>query len=310
MRRGRTIACVSHSDSARSRAVGSSPTSITPFRTTDIATLPGADRFRGVAFKWLDPPPCRLPERRIGVAMSPEADALEFAKLAEALQAAPPPTETAQEIVEYVRGQLDANHAGLTLILPRRRLKTVAATDELVEHADRLQYELDEGPCRDSSWHRETLLASDLGTDQRWPQWAAKVSGLGVASVLAVELTNVEDRRIGSINVYWTHRRDFTPDDVAFANIFARHAALALSMSMNEAGLNTALDTRKLIGQAQGLLMERYHLDEARAFEVLRRYSQDHNVKLRRVAEHLIETRRLPSSGRIANDPLGTEATG
>jgi GAF domain-containing protein len=242
--------------------------------------------------------------------MSPEADALEFAKLAEALQAAPTPTETAQEIVEYVRGQLDANHAGLTLILPRRRLKTVAATDELVEHADRLQYELDEGPCRDSSWHRETLLASDLGTDQRWPQWAAKVSGLGVASVLAVELTTVEDRRIGSINVYWTRRRDFTPDDVAFANIFARHAALALSMSMNEAGLNTALDTRKLIGQAQGLLMERYHLDEARAFEVLRRYSQDHNVKLRRVAEHLIETRRLPSSGRIANDPLGTEATG
>ena len=63
---------------------------------------------------------------------------------------------------------------------------------------------------------------------------------------------------------------------------------------MNEAGLNTALDTRKLIGQAQGILMERYHLDEARAFEVLRRYSQDHNVKLRQVAEDLIANRRLP----------------
>jgi GAF domain-containing protein len=242
--------------------------------------------------------------------MNPESDALEFAKLAEALQAAPTPAATAQEIVEFVREQLDANHAGLTLIRARRRLETVAATDELVEHADRLQYELDEGPCRDSSWHRETLLSSDLATDRRWPEWATKVCGLGVASVLAVELTTVEDRRIGSINVYWTHRRDFSADDVAFANIFARHAALALSMSMNEAGLNTALDTRKLIGQAQGILMERYHLDEARAFEVLRRYSQDHNVKLRRVAEHLIATRRLPLTERIANDPLGTESTG
>jgi hypothetical protein len=58
---------------------------------------------------------------------------------------------TAQEIAEYVRGQLDANHAGLTLIRSRRRLKPVAATDELAEHADRLQYELEEGPCRDSS---------------------------------------------------------------------------------------------------------------------------------------------------------------
>jgi GAF domain-containing protein len=242
--------------------------------------------------------------------MTDEPDALEFARLAEALQAAPTPMETAEEIVEYVREQLDANHAGLTLIRSGRRLETVAATDELVERADRLQYELDEGPCRDSSWHRQTLLSSDLARDGRWPQWAAKVSGLGVASVLAVELTNVDDRRIGSINVYWTRRREFTADDVGFANIFARHAALALAGSMNEAGLNTALDTRKLIGQAQGILMERYDLDEARAFEVLRRYSQDHNVKLRRVAEHLIATRRLPSSGRIAGQPRGTDSPG
>ena len=229
--------------------------------------------------------------------MSPEFDALEFAKLAESLEAAPTPAETAEEIVEYVREQLDANRAGITLIRSRRRLETVAATDELVERADRLQYELDEGPCRDSSWHRETLLSSDLATDKRWPQWAAKVAGLGVASVLAVELTSVEDKRMGAINVYWIQRREFTSDDVAFANIFARHAALALAGSMNEAQLNTALDTRGLIGQAQGILMERYDLDEARAFEVLRRYSQDHNVKLRQVAEHLIATRRLPSAG-------------
>jgi GAF domain-containing protein len=242
--------------------------------------------------------------------MTPEFDALEFAKLAETLQAAPTPAATAQEIVEYVREQLDADHAGLTLIRSRRRLETVAATDELVERADRLQYELGEGPCRDSSWHRETLLSTDLASDQRWPQWATKVCGLGVASVLAVELNTVDDRRIGSINVYWTRRRAFTADDAAFANIFARHATLALAGSMSEAGLNTALDTRKLIGQAQGILMERYDLDEARAFEVLRRYSQDHNVKLRRVAEHLIATRRLPSTGRIANDSLGTESSG
>ena len=226
--------------------------------------------------------------------MSLDFDPLEFAKLAESLQAAPTPTATAQEIVEYVCGQLDADHGGILLIRSRGRLETVAASDDVVEESDRLQDELDEGPCRDSSWHRETLLSSDLAADPRWPQWAAKVADLGIASVLAVELTSVEDRRIGAINLYWTQRRDFTADDIAFANIFARHAALALAQSMNEAGLNTALDTRKLIGQAQGILMERYHLDEARAFEVLRRYSQDHNVKLKEVAEHLIATRRLP----------------
>jgi GAF domain-containing protein len=240
----------------------------------------------------------------------PEPDAFEFARLAEELQAAPTPAATADEIISYVLSELDANHAGITLIRSGRRLETVAGTDPLVERADRLQYELDEGPCRDSSWHSQTLFARDLASDPRWPRWAPKVSALGVSSVLAAELTTVEDRRIGAINVYWTQPRELTADDAAYANLFARHAALALATAFNEAGLNVALDSRKLIGQAQGMLMERYDLDQARAFEVLRRYSQDHNMKLRQVAEHLITTRRLPKSGGITNSPEGTDTPG
>jgi GAF domain-containing protein len=154
---------------------------------------------------------------------------------------------------------------------------------------------LGEGPCYDSSWPGQTLTVSDLAEDERWPTWAAEAGALGVASLLASALTTREGRRIGCIIAYWTHHRCFTPDDIAFMAIFARHAALALTKSWTEAGLNTALDTRKLIGQAQGLLMERYDLDEARAFEVPRRYSQHHNIKLRDVAAHLIETRQLPT---------------
>jgi GAF domain-containing protein len=242
-------------------------------------------------------------------AVVPPSDALEFARLAESLQSAPTPAETADGIVEYVRKQLDAIHAGITLIRGRK-LETVAATGDLVRLADAYQYELDEGPCRDSSWHRQTLMIRDLAADGRWPQWTSAVTALGVASVLAAELTGDGGRRIGSINVYWTRPRDFTADDVAFTNIFARHAAIALSQSLTEAGLNTALDTRKLIGQAQGILMERYQLDEARAFEVLRRFSQDRNIKLRRVAEDLVTTRKLPSAERVAENSMRLDAAG
>jgi len=227
--------------------------------------------------------------------MTRDVDAMEFARIAQALQAAPTPTRTAEQIVDYVRDQLDADDAGITLIRTRGRLGTVAATNSLVEQADALHYELDEGPHRDDSWHGQALVMDDLPTDRRWPRWAAKVAALGVSSVLAVELTTVDNARIGSINVYWTKPRTVTADDVAFVNILARHAALALSSAMNEASLNVAMDTRKLIGQAQGILMERFGLDEARAFEVLRRYSQDHNLKLRRVAEYLVSTRKLPT---------------
>jgi len=223
-------------------------------------------------------------------------DALEFAKLAERLQAAPTPTATAEDIVGYVRDQLDADHASITLIRRGGRLDTIAPTGPLAVELDRLQYSLHEGPCYDSAWHSQTLTSTDLADDNRWPRWAGKVVAVGVSSILAVELNSVEDRRIGAINTYWARPRKFTTDDIAFANIFARHAALALAESMEEAGLNVALDTRKLIGQAQGILMERYALDEARAFEVLRRYSQHHNLKLRDVAAQLTASRTLPSS--------------
>jgi GAF domain-containing protein len=222
-------------------------------------------------------------------------DALDFAEIAATLQSAPTPTETAEDIVRYVRAQLDADQAAISVIRSRSRLETVAPTNQLVDELDRRQAELGEGPCYDDKWMSETLTVSDIAEDERWPAWAAIASMLGVASLLASALTTVEGRRIGCITAYWTRRRSFTRDDTAFMAIFARHAAMALTRSWNEDGLHTALDTRKLIGQAQGLLMERHNLDEARAFEVLRRYSQDHNIKLRDVAAHLIATRQLPT---------------
>jgi AmiR/NasT family two-component response regulator len=85
---------------------------------------------------------------------------------------------------------------------------------------------------------------------------------------------------------------------VAFVSIFARDAAIALAESLRETGLYMGMDGRKLIGQAQGLLMERHGLDATEAFEVLRRYSQDHNIKLRYVAEQLLAARQLPAPDR------------
>jgi GAF domain-containing protein len=111
----------------------------------------------------------------------------------------------------------------------------------------------------------------DLAADRRWPRWAAKVTALGIASVLAAELRGHDARRIGSITVYWSRRQAFTEDDIAVVNTFARHAALALAQTWNDDGLNLALDGRKPLRQAQGTPIERDGLDQSRANEVLRR---------------------------------------
>jgi hypothetical protein len=87
----------------------------------------------------------------------------------------------------------------------------------------------------------------------------------------------------------------FDASDDAVAHILARHASIAVAHARKEASLMQAVDARKLIGQAQGILMERFRVDAEGAFAILRRYSQDNNRKLRDVAVELIHTRKLPN---------------
>ena len=133
----------------------------------------------------------------------------------------------------------------------------------------------------------------DAKLDPRWPRWSELVSDLGIHSVLHLPLM-VGDRIGGVLSVYSTTPAAFTDDDEAVAHILARHAAVAVASAREEENLAHAVDARKLIGQAMGILMERFDLDEDRAFEVLKRYSQDGNIKLREVAQQLVDTRKLP----------------
>ncbi len=224
--------------------------------------------------------------------------ARELARLAERMHEAPDPEHTAGQVVDYAREQLSADHAGITLIRRGGRLETVAPTDEVVVRADELQYELGEGPCHDSAWECQTLVSQDLGEDPRWPRWGPMAVSIGIRSALGVELmSKAGDRRLGAVNLYWERTHVFTSDEISVAHLIARHAALALAASFTVEELRVGMDGRKRIGQAQGILMERHGLDEEQAFAVLRRYSQDQNIKLRDLAEQLVRTGQLPVGG-------------
>ncbi len=225
-------------------------------------------------------------------------DAEAFARLAEELHAAGDVQETVEHVTTMALDVLGADLASITMIHRGQRLETVAPTDPVAEDLDQLQYDLREGPCYDSSWRGETLLSRDLLRDERWPQWARKAAAEGICSMLAVELATAEDR-VGALNLYFTTPRDFDRDDIDFAHIFGRHASIAVSYKSENAGLLVALDSRKLIGQAQGILMERYDMSESQAFNVLTRYSQNNNIKLRDVAEQLRATRQLPQRNQL-----------
>lgn len=123
--------------------------------------------------------------------------------------------------------------------------------------------------------------------------------GFGIRSVRDVPLAT----GVGTVRVLGLYSRApnaFGRDGEAIADILAWHASVALAAARHDETMARAVDARKLVGQAQSILMERLDIDADAAVAVLRRYSQDTNTKLGDVAQQLIETRNLPDSARPA----------
>lgn len=201
--------------------------------------------------------------------------------------------ETAEGVVALACETLDCQHAGLTVFRAGGSFETLAPTGPLVSEADNLQYQLGEGPCVEAAWEEETFVSNDLSRDPRYPNWGPKAAAMGFGSLLAARLS-IGGNTIGALNLYATDTREYTADDRDTAVIFASHAAATIMTVRERENLKEAVEGRTLIGQAQGILMERFDLDANRSFAVLRRFSQTQNIKLRQVAEMVIENGALP----------------
>lgn len=218
-----------------------------------------------------------------------------FAQMALDLHDEPTAERTIERIAEYAKLATGCDEAGIMLVHARNQIETAAATAQRVGESHNLQIIHDEGPCLDAIEGADHYVSSDVAADGRWPHWGPAVADLGLRSVLSLRL-ETKARNYGSLNLYAERTGAFDDDDLAVAAIFVRHAAVALASAHNEQGLQVAIDARKLIGQAQGILMERFDIDPDRAFEFLRRQSQAHNVKLRYVAEWVVDHRESPEA--------------
>lgn len=184
--------------------------------------------------------------------------------------------------------------ASITLRRRRGRAETVAATDERAEQLDAMQYSLDEGPCLDAAFLGGHVVVPSVRVEDRWPAWSEAAIARGLGSVLAIRL-RAREETLGALNLYsWTVGSFDDDEAVDVALIFAAHATDAMRKARLVNGLEAALESRHVIGIAQGVLAARYDISCERAFEVLHRYSNDHNLKLRDVAAIVADTRRLP----------------
>ena len=198
---------------------------------------------------------------------------------------------TLDTIVETAAQSLPGiNHVGVTVAGSDGRMETKAGSDPFVWELDKLQYELHEGPCVHVIGVDPVTTIEWAAREQRWPRFMPLAVAKGLRSQIGMRLYT-EEETLGGLNMYSTSSDTIDPDVVHMAELFAAHVSLALGHARREEQLTTALTTRKVIGQAIGILMERHDLDEDGAFAYLVRLSSHANVKLRRVAQEIVELR-------------------
>ena len=196
--------------------------------------------------------------------------------------------EVLDSVVHMARDTIPGiTHASVTVSRKDGGCETKVATDELARRADHIQYKFGEGPCVDAVGTQEFMLADELPDDERWPRYAPRAAELGVRSQMAFPLFTGAGT-LGGLNLYSTDTDTLDADSRHIGELFATHAALALGKSREEETLGTALTSRKVIGQAIGIVQERYGMDQHRAFQFLARVSQTGNIKLRDVAAELV----------------------
>ncbi|MGY1752112.1 GAF and ANTAR domain-containing protein [Blastococcus sp. SYSU D01042] len=191
----------------------------------------------------------------------------------------------------------NAEECSISYVVDRRRVEPRAFTGELPERLDLLQQRLGEGPCLDAVWQSEVVRIDDMAIEERWPGFAQEASAAGIGSMMCFQLF-VEGDQLGAMNLYARTAHAFDDEGPEIGQIFAGHAAIALAGAEHEEHLRAGIGSRDVIGQAKGILMERYRLTADQAFAALARVSQETNRKLVDIARELSETGALPPTER------------
>jgi GAF domain-containing protein len=189
--------------------------------------------------------------------------------------------------VELIPG---ADVAGVLLVKKAGDFESLADTDSLGAQLDKLQHDFGEGPCAKAALKETVVRSDDLRDEPRWPRYAPAALRLGVHSSLSFKLYTA-DRTAGALNLFGFRPNPWDTESETIGSVLAAHAAAAILAGRHAEQMQAALASRDRIGQAKGIIMERYGVDEMRAFDMLRLLSQESQQKLVDIAERVIETR-------------------
>ncbi|MEZ0577285.1 GAF and ANTAR domain-containing protein [Nocardioides sp. MH1] len=182
----------------------------------------------------------------------------------------------------------DVTMASITIRHSDDRLETFAPTDDVLLPVDAAQYQFREGPCYEAATDEAYVVSSNLAADDRWPNYSKVALASHIRAQAGISLFD-SPRFQGALNLYSSKVGAFA-DLEPLSELFSHQAAVVIGYAREISDLRQAMLTRQQIGQAIGIVMERYGLGEERAFAFLARLSQNRNEKLYVVAQEFRES--------------------
>ena len=198
------------------------------------------------------------------------------------------------DIVQLAQRRIDgAEEASITLVR-NKKAGTVASTGPLALELDELQYETGYGPCLDAGRANEVMHITDSAREHRWPKYIPVARTQGLGSSLSIPLP-VENYLIGALNLYSRTPDSFTDEVVTLGESLSAHLTAALTSAESAQrhrdradNLARAMESRAVIEQAKGMIMVQRKCTSSDAFDLLRQYSMEQNVKLRDMAASIV----------------------
>lgn len=187
-----------------------------------------------------------------------------------------------------------ARYAGLTVVGRDGSIETAAYSHKYVLLLDDVARHHREGPSVSAARDHQTVRIGDLSAEERWRRYTREaLRATPVRSILSLPMV-IEPKSRGSLTLYAESTHIFDDDSVELGLVFATYAALAWNIGQRDDQFRNALASRDIIGQAKGMIMERFNIDAEQAFNLLKRLSQISNSPLAEVARRLVHTDHPP----------------
>ena len=255
----------------------------------------------------------RLPER--GSQQGPREPWGRLTALVEQIDAVRHLDDAAALVTGFALARFDVDAAGISTTGPHGSRVRLAATDDLVLRLDAelarppdLTTERPENGVTDAIADGVLVVVDDTLGDNPWPDWGRRAAEHQLRSIVLAGMPLLRERPV-VLELYSYRPRSFLAADEHDVLVLAKHAGLALRHVDRFANLQEAVSTRALIGQAQGIVMERYHLTSEQAMAYLRRTSQESQQKVRDLAEHMVGERDRTQRPTRDDDAPGTSRT-